>query len=166
MTKTLHKGNPMNTFGDLPVIGSKAPEFSLVKTDLSDVTNTDFPGKRIVLNIFLSLDTSTCAASVRRFNAEAAKLTDAVVICVSKDLPFAHARFCVSEGITNVVNASEFRSNNFGKSYGVMLIDGKFKGLLARSVIVIDKDGTVLHSQLVPEMSEEPDYQSALDALK
>lgn len=166
MSKVTLKGNTVNTIGDLPAVGSKAPDFSLVGTNLSDVKNTDFAGKRVVLNIFVSLDTATCAASVRRFNVEAAKHKDIAVVCISKDLPFAHGRFCAAEGIENVVSASEFRGNAFGKSYGVMLTDGPMQGLLARSVVVLDKDGTVLHSQLVPEITEEPDYQSALDSLK
>ncbi len=166
MSTVTLKGNPINTIGELPAVGTKAPEFLLVGSNLADVKNADFAGKRIVLNIFPSLDTATCAASVRRFNVEAAKLEDASVVCVSKDLPFAHGRFCTTEGIANVVSASEFRSNNFGKNYGVMITDGPLQGLMARAVVVLDKDGTVLHSQLVPEITEEPDYQIALDSLK
>ncbi len=166
MSKVTLGGNPANTIGDLPVVGSKAPDFSLVGTDLSDVKNTDFEAKRLILNIFPSLDTATCAASVRHFNVDAAKLENAVVICISKDLPFAHKRFCTTEGIANVVSASEFRGNAFGKAYGVMIVDSAFQGLLARSVVVVDKEGTVLHTQLVPEIANEPDYQSALDSLK
>jgi thioredoxin-dependent peroxiredoxin len=166
MSKVTLKGNPVSTIGDLPLVGSKAPEFSLVGTNLADVKNTDFTGKRVVLNIFPSLDTATCAASVRRFNVEASKLQDATVVCISKDLPFAHSRFCTTEGIENVVSASEFRSNAFGKNYGVMITDGPLQGLMARAVVVLDKDGTVIHSQLVPEISEEPDYESALNSLK
>ncbi len=166
MSKVTLKGNPVSTIGDLPVVGSKAPEFSLVGTNLADVKNTDFAGKRVVLNIFPSLDTATCAASVRRFNVEASILQDAAVVCISKDLPFAHSRFCTTEGIENVVSASEFRSNSFGKNYGVMITDGPLQGLMARAVVVLDKDGTVIHSQLVPEITEEPDYESALNSLK
>jgi thiol peroxidase len=166
MSKVTFKGSPVNTIGELPAVGSKAPEFLLVGTNLSDVKNSDFAGKRVVLNIFPSLDTATCAASVRRFNVEAAKLKEAAVVCVSKDLPFAHSRFCTTEGIANVVSASEFRSNNFGKNYGVMITDGPLQGLMARAVVVLDKDGIVIHSQLVPEITEEPDYQPALDSLK
>ena len=166
MSKVTLKGNPVSTIGDLPVVGSKAPEFSLVGTNLADVKNTDFTGKRVVLNIFPSLDTATCAASVRRFNVEASKLKDAAVVCISKDLPFAHSRFCTTEGIENVVSASEFRSNAFGKNYGVMITDGPLQGLMTRAVVVLDKDGTVIHSQLVPEITEEPDYESALNSLK
>ncbi len=166
MSTVTLKGNPINTIGELPAVGTKAPEFLLVGSNLADVKNADFAGKRIVLNIFPSLDTATCAASVRRFNVEAAKLEDAAVVCVSKDLPFAHGRFWTTEGIANVVSASEFRSNNFGKNYGVMITDGPLQGLMARAVVVLDKDGTVLHSQLVPEITEEPDYKIALDSLK
>ncbi len=166
MSQVTLKGSPVNTIGNLPVVGTKAPDFSLVGTNLSDVKNTDFQGKRLVLNIFPSLDTATCAASVRRFNVEAAKLTDTAVVCISKDLPFAHGRFCAAEGIENVVSASEFRGNAFAKAYGVMITDSPLQGLLARAVVVLDKDGTVLHTQLVPEITEEPDYQSALDSLK
>lgn len=160
------KGNPVNTFGELPVVGSKAPAFELVKSDLSTLKNEDLTGKKVILNIFPSLDTSVCAASVRRFNMEAAKLPGTVVVCVSKDLPFAHSRFCVTEGIENVVSASEFRSNNFGKSYGVMITDGPLRGLMARSVVVLDEQGTVIYHELVPEITQEPDYDSALANLK
>ncbi len=166
MSTVTLKGNPVNTIGELPAVGTKAPEFSLVGSNLAEVKNSDFAGKRIVLNIFPSLDTATCAASVRRFNVEAAKLQDAAVVCVSKDLPFAHGRFCTTEGISNVTTASEFRSNAFGKNFGVMITDGPLQGLMARAVVVLDKEGTVLHSQLVSEITEEPDYQSALDSLK
>jgi len=166
MSTVTLKGNPVNTIGSIPEVGVKAPEFSLVGTNLADVKNEDFAGKRMILNIFPSLDTATCAASVRRFNVEASQLADTAVVCVSKDLPFAHSRFCTAEGIANVVSASEFRSNTFGKNYGVMITDGPLQGLMARAVVVVNKDGTVLHSQLVPEITEEPDYQSALDSLK
>lgn len=166
MAKVTLKGNEFNTIGVLPEVGSKAPEFSLVKTDLSEINNSDLQGKRVILNIFPSLDTAVCATSVRKFNAEAANLNNTTVVCVSKDLPFAHGRFCSTEGITNVVPASEFRGNVFGKNYGVMLTDGPLQGLMARAVVVLDENGTVLYNQLVPEITEEPDYQSALDVLK
>lgn len=166
MSKVTLKGNEFNTIGELPVVGSKAPEFELVKTDLSEIKNSDLTGKRVILNIFPSLDTAVCASSVRKFNVEATKLENAVVVCVSKDLPFAHGRFCTTEGINNVIPASEFRSNNFGKNYGVMMVDGPLQGLMARAVVVLDENGTVLYNQLVPEITEEPDYQSALDVLK
>jgi len=166
MSKVTLKGNPVNTIGDLPAVGEKAPEFSLVGSNLAEVKSTDFSGKRVVLNIFPSLDTATCAASVRRFNVEESNRDNAAVVCVSKDLPFAHGRFCTTEGIENVISASEFRSNTFGKNYGVMITDGPLQGLMARSVVVLDQSGTVIHSQLVSEITEEPDYQSVLDALK
>jgi len=166
MSKVTLKGNEFNTIGELPVVGSKAPEFELVKTDLSEIKNSDLTGKRVILNIFPSLGTAVCASSVRKFNVVATKLENAVVVCVSKDLPFAHGRFCTTEGINNVIPASEFRSNNFGKNYGVMMVDGPLQGLMARAVVVLDENGTVLYNQLVPEITEEPDYQSALDVLK
>ena len=159
------KGNAIHTIGELPKIGSQAPEFSLVKNDLSDIISSDFKGKRVILNIFPSLDTAVCAASVRRFNLEAAKLPNTAVVCISKDLPFAHSRFCTTEGIANVVPASEFRSNNFGKAYGVMLTDGPLQGLLARAVVVLDETGRVVYNELVPEIAQEPDYEAVLAVL-
>lgn len=160
------KGNPFNTSGALPAAGKPAPPFSVTKTDLSAVGPSDFAGKRIVLNIFPSIDTDVCAASVRRFNAEASKLADTVVLCVSMDLPFALKRFCGAEGLNDVVTASDFRDGGFGRAYGVRIVDGPLAGLLARSVVVVGKDGKVLHSQLAPETAEEPDYAAALKALK
>jgi thioredoxin-dependent peroxiredoxin len=166
MSKVNFKGSPVNTIGELPVVGSEAPEFTLVGTNLGEIKNSDFSGKRLILNIFPSLDTATCAASVRRFNVEAAKLDNTAVVCISKDLPFAHSRFCAAEGIANVVSASEFRGNAFGKSYGVMLVDGPLQGLLSRAVVVLNTDGKVLYSRYAPEITQESDYQSALDSLK
>ncbi|MBK7174550.1 MAG: thiol peroxidase [Bacteroidales bacterium] len=166
MATVTFKGNPISTFGELPVVGSQAPDFDLVKNDLSDIKLGDFIGKRVVLNIFPSLDTGVCAASVRRFNVEASKLENTVVVCVSKDLPFAHTRFCTTEGIANVVSASEFRSNNFGKAFGVMMTEGPLRGLMARSVVVLDEKGKVIYNELVPEIVQEPDYESAINALK
>ncbi len=166
MATTAFKGTPVNIYGALPVNGSQAPDFELVKTDLSDLTLADLKGKKVVLNIFPSLDTAVCAASVRRFNVEAAKLPGTVVVCISKDLPFAHSRFCTTEGIQNVISASEFRSNNFGKAYGVMMTDGPLKGLMARSVVVLNEDGKVVYSELVPEITQEPDYESAVSAVR
>ncbi|HPT13529.1 MAG TPA: thiol peroxidase [Bacteroidales bacterium] len=160
------KGNPVTTIGELPAVGSIAPAFNLVKGDLSDLKSEDLAGKKVILNIFPSLDTAVCAASVRRFNVEASKLPDTKVVCISKDLPFAHSRFCTTEGIENVISASEFRSNNFGKSYGVMITDGPLRGLMARSVVVLDEKGKVMYNELVPEITQEPDYQSALASLK
>lgn len=160
------KGNPVTTIGELPAVGSIAPAFNLVKGDLSDLKSEDLAGKKVILNIFPSLDTAVCAASVRRFNVEASKLPDTKVVCISKDLPFAHSRFCTTEGIENVISASEFRSNNFGKSYGVMITDGPLRGLMARSVVVLDEKGKVMYNELVPEITQEPDYQSAFASLK
>jgi thiol peroxidase len=159
------KGNSIHTIGELPLVGSQAPDFTLVKNDLSDVSSADFKGKKVVLNIFPSLDTAVCAASVRRFNVEAAKLPNTTVVCISKDLPFAHTRFCTTEGIANVVSASEFRSNNFGKSYGVMITDGPLQGLMARSVVVLDETGKVVYNELVPEITQEPDYEAAIKSI-
>jgi thiol peroxidase len=165
MAKRLFKGNPVTTSGDLPVKGGLAPDFTLVKSDLSNLTLSEFRGKKVVLNIFISLDTSTCAASVRRFNQIAAEKPGTVVLAISKDLPFAHNRFCTTEGITNVITLSGFRDTGFGKAYGIDIMDGPMQGLYARSIVVIDEQGKVLHSQPVEEMSKEPDYDSALAAL-
>jgi thioredoxin-dependent peroxiredoxin len=165
MSTVTLKGNTINTIGELPQLGSQAPDFTLVKNDLSDVSLSTFKGKKVVLNIFPSLDTAVCAASVRRFNVEAAKLPNTAVICISKDLPFAHTRFCTTEGIANVVSASEFRSNTFGKSYGVMLTDGPLQGLLSRSVVVLDETGKVVYNELVPEITQEPDYEAAIQSI-
>ena len=160
------KGNTFNTLGAMPAVGAAAPAFSVTRTDLSNVGAADFAGKRIVLNIFPSIDTDVCAASVRRFNAEAGKLADTVVLCVSMDLPFALKRFCGAEGLDNVVTTSDFRDGNFGRAYGVRIADGPLAGLLARSVVVVGKDGKVIHSQLAPETAEEPDYAAVLKALR
>ncbi|MFH2051139.1 MAG: thiol peroxidase [bacterium] len=165
MAKFTLKGNPFNTVGDLPAVGSQAPEFTLVKTDLSTATLADFAGKTVVMNIFPSLDTDVCAASVRHFNKEASELGNAVVLCVSMDLPFAHKRFCTTEGLDNVVSASDFRDGSFGRAYGVRIADGPLAGLMARSVVVIDGQGKVKYTQLVPETVEEPDYAKALAAV-
>ncbi len=150
-------GTPMHTVGELPVAGSIAPDFSLTARDLSDISLHDFKGKRVVLNIFPSLDTDVCAASVRRFNQDVADYPDTVVLCVSKDLPFAAGRFCTVNGITNVETASAYRSD-FGTAYGVELADGPLRGLFARALVVIDKDGRVLGTSLCQETTEEPDY--------
>jgi thiol peroxidase len=162
MATTALKGNPVETIGDLPTVGDVAPDFSLATTDLEDVTRPE--GKRVVLNIFPSVDTGVCATSVRKFNELAAGLKNTEVICASEDLPFALKRFCGAEGIENVTAASAFRST-FGEDFGVTLTETGMRGLLARSVVVIDTDGTVLHSQLVPEITAEPDYDAALAAL-
>jgi len=160
------KGNPFRTTGELPAVGSPAPAFQATKSDLSPVSLAEHAGKRVVLNIFPSIDTDVCAASVRRFNAEASGLENTVVLCVSMDLPFALKRFCGAEGLNDVVTASDFRDGQFGRAYGVRIADGPLAGLLARSVVVVDADGTVLHSQLAPETVEEPDYEPALAVLR
>jgi thioredoxin-dependent peroxiredoxin len=164
MAQTHLGGNPVNTAGDLPETGQQTPSFTLTKGDLSDVTAADLAGQRVVLNIFPSVDTPTCANSVRRFNELASSLDNTTVLCVSADLPFAQGRFCGAEGLTNVSTASSFRSD-FGSTYGVQLVDGRLAGLLARAVVVLDTDGTVLHSQLVSEIAQEPDYDSAIASL-
>lgn len=166
MSEITLQGNKIHTSGSLPVNGSAAPSFELVATDLSDIKLSDFKGKKLVLNIFPSLDTSVCAASVRRFNSELNDLADTEVLCVSADLPFAHGRFCESEGLKNVKNASVFRNPSFGKDYGVTVIDGPLKGLLSRAVVVVDSDGKVVYSEQVPEIAQEPDYEKALSAVK
>ncbi|MEE9905607.1 MAG: thiol peroxidase [Chlorobium sp.] len=159
------KGNPVETCGELPAIGSEMPFFCLVKSDLSEAGPADFEGKQLVLNIFPSLDTAVCAASVRRFNHEAASFDNTVVLCISADLPFAHKRFCEVEGLNNVISLSVFRSPAFGKDFGVELVTGPLKGLLARAVIVVDNEHKVAYSELVSEIVQEPDYQAALKAL-
>ena len=164
MATTAFKGTPVNTVGDLPAQGSKAPAFTLTGSDLSEVTPETAQGKRVVLNIFPSVDTGVCAASVRKFNELAAGLDNTAVVNVSADLPFALGRFCGAEGIKNALAASTFR-DDFGQQYGVTMTDGPLRGLLARSVVVLDADGTVLHSQLVDEITTEPDYDSAIAAL-
>ncbi|MCO5323009.1 MAG: thiol peroxidase [Nocardioidaceae bacterium] len=164
MATTNFKGNPVNTVGDLPGVGASAPDFTVVSDGLSDLTSADLAGKRVVLNIFPSIDTGVCAASVRKFNELAAGLDNTVVLNVSQDLPFAQARFCGAEGIENARVGSGFRSE-FGKDYGVLMTDGPMRGLLARSVVVTDESGKVIHSQLVPEIVEEPDYDAAVAAL-
>ncbi|HSW38704.1 MAG TPA: thiol peroxidase [Acidobacteriota bacterium] len=166
MAQITFKGNPANTIGSLPAPGSKAPGFALVKSDLSTVTLGEFTGRKVILNIFPSIDTSVCAVSVRRFNIEAAGLEDTSVLCVSRDLPFAQSRFCAAEGISNVTTLSEFRDSKFSDAYGVRIGDGPLAGLLARAVVVIDKQGRVAYTEQVPEITSEPDYAKALAAVK
>lgn len=166
MAKITFKGNPVATVGDLPKPGAQAPDFTLVKTDLSDVSRKDVAGKKVVLNIFPSIDTSVCATSVRRFNQLAGDLPNTVVLCVSKDLPFAHKRFCGAEGIVGVQAVSSFRGPDFGRDYGVTMRDGPLAGLFARAVVVLDGTGKVLHSELVPEIAQEPNYDLALAAAR
>ncbi len=158
-------GKPCHTFGSLPAIGEKAPCFTLVDKDLNEVSCADFKGKRIVMNIFPSLDTPVCAASIRRFNTEASALDNTVVLCISMDLPFAEQRFCLTEGTTNVLLTSAFRSQTFAHRYGLEIIDGKMAGLLARAVIILDEQRKVIYTELVNDMQNEPDYAAALAAL-
>ena len=165
MAETAFKGNPVHTSGDLPAVGDAAPAFTLTGGDLGAVSSESLAGGRVVLNIFPSIDTPVCAASVRAFNQRAAGLEDTTVVCVSADLPFATSRFCGAEGIEDVTTGSSFRSPEFGDDYGVGVSGGALAGLLARAVVVIDSDGTVLHSQLVPEITDEPDYDAAIAAL-
>jgi len=167
MAKITLKGSPVNTIGNLPAVGSKAPCFKLTATDLSEKSLSDFKGSKLVLNIFPSLDTPTCAASVRRFNQLATELNGTKVLAISKDLPFAHGRFCTSEGIENVTNLSGFKcSSTFGKDYGVEIVDGPLAELYSRAVVVIDEDGKVIYTQQVPEIVDEPNYDEVLTALK
>ena len=165
MAKTSFGGTPVNTVGDLPAPGKSLPTFSLTAGNLQEFGNADLAGKRIVFNIFPSVDTPTCATSVRTFNQLASSLDNTVVYCVSADLPFAQGRFCGSEGLTNVSNASSFRTD-FGTAFGVGLNEGAFSGLLARAVIVVDENGTVLHTELVSDIANEPNYEAAINALK
>jgi len=165
MAQVTLKGNPFNTVGALPTVGSQAPAFTLTAKDLSEVSAETYKGKRIVLNIFPSIDTPTCATSVRKFNAQANDAANTVVLCVSQDLPFATGRFCGAEGLDKVITASAFRNPGFGTAYGVTLTDGPLRGLLARSVVVLDEAGKVVHAELVPEIANEPDYAAALKVL-
>jgi thiol peroxidase len=165
MAQITHRGNPIHTSGELPKVGAQAPAFSLTRTDLSEVTGQTYPGQRLVLNIFPSIDTPTCATSVRKFNAQASQAANTVVLCISADLPFAASRFCSAEGLDKVVPASSFRSPDFGTAFGLTLTDGVLRGLLARAVVVLDATGKVLHTELVPEIAQEPDYAAALAVL-
>ncbi len=164
MAQVTLRGNPFNTSGELPAVGSSAPSFSLVGSDLSEISSGDLAGKKVVLNIFPSIDTPTCAQSVRQFNEKAAGLDDTVVLCVSEDLPFAAGRFCGAEGIENVKTGSGFRSD-FAEQYGVRLTEGPLAGVMARAVVVVDENGDVAYTQLVGEIADEPDYDAALAAL-
>lgn len=163
-TTTLH-GNPVRVDGTLPVPGDTAPAFALVRNDLSDATLASFGSQRKILNIFPSVDTPTCATSVRQFNARASGLDNTVVLCISADLPFAQARFCGAEGLDRVINLSTLRGREFLRDYGVAIADGPLAGLAARAVVVLDGDNRVLHSELVSEIANEPDYAAALTVL-
>ncbi len=164
MAITHIKGTAINTCGDLPKVGDKAPAVTLVAGDLSTIALDQFAGKRLILNIFPSIDTGVCQASVRHFNEDAAKLDNAAVLCVSRDLPFAMGRFCGAEGIENVSVGSDFR-HTFGEQFGVTMVEGPLAGLLARSVVVLDADGAVTYSELVDELTSEPNYEAALASL-
>ncbi len=166
MARISLQGNPINTIGELPKVGTQAPDFKLVAKDLSEKTLNDYKGKKLVLNIFPSLDTGTCAASVRRFNAEAAKMNNTVVLCISKDLPFAQARFCGAEGLDNVETLSDFRYGSFGKDYQLDIADGPLAALMSRAVVVVDEEGKVIYTEQVPEIVNEPNYEKAIESLK
>lgn len=158
-------GNPIHTNGELPAVGSKAIDFNMVKTDLGTATLADFAGSKVVLNIFPSIDTGTCAASVRKFNEKASALANTKVLCISRDLPFAQKRFCGAEGLENVINLSDFKEGSFGKNYGLEITDGPLAGLHSRVVIVLDENGTILHAEQVKEIADEPNYDAALAVL-
>lgn len=158
-------GNEIHTAGELPAVGSAAPGFTLTSTKLGNLSLSDYQGKRVVLNIFPSIDTGVCALSTRRFNEEAQSLENTVILCVSKDLPFAHARFCGAEGLENVVPASEFRDNKFSSDYGVTITDGPMAGLMSRAVVVLDESGKVVYTEQVPEIGQEPNYAAAIESL-
>ncbi|GGF72685.1 thiol peroxidase [Wenyingzhuangia marina] len=158
------KSNPITTIGNLPVIGTKAPNFTLRNTDLSEVSLSDFEGQNLILNIFPSVDTGTCAMSVRTFNKQASELENTKVLCISRDLPFAHARFCGAEGIENVLSLSDI-SGKFGKDYEVTFANGPLEGLLSRSIVVINTQGEVTYTEQVSETTSEPNYEAALAAL-
>jgi thiol peroxidase len=166
MATVTFKGQEVRTSGELPVVGTKAPDFTLTKNDLTDTTLADYAGKRIVMNIFPSLDTSVCAMSVRRFNEDAASLRNTVVLCVSEDLPFAQSRFCGAEEIENVTTLSAYRYRAFANNYGVRILYGPLKSVMARAVVVIDQMGRVIYTEQVPEISQEPDYEAALAMLR
>lgn len=158
-------GNAINTSGELPKVGTKAPEFQLVKNDLSIASLEDFAGSKLVLNIFPSIDTGTCATSVRTFNAKASALENTKVLCISRDLPFAQKRFCGAEGLENVINLSDFKTGSFGKDYGLEITDSVLAGLHSRVIIVLDENGTVKYTEQVPEIADEPNYELALASL-
>lgn len=158
-------GNPIQTSGELPKLGTKTPDFALVKNDLSTVTLADFAGSRLVLNIFPSIDTGTCATSVRKFNEKASQLQNTKVLCISRDLPFAQKRFCGAEGIENAMSLSDFKTGRFGKDYGLEMIDGALNGLHSRVVIILNESGIVLYAEQVAEIADEPNYEKALAVL-
>ncbi len=166
MAQITFKGNPVNISGSLPKVGTPAPDFKVVKADLSPITLSELKGKKIILNIFPSIDTPVCANSVRRFNVEAAKLNNTAVLCISRDLPFAQKRFCAAEGIANVMVGSEYRDSSFSDAYGIRIISGPLEGLFSRAIVVIDEQGKVIFAENAPEISEEPNYEKALAAVR
>ena len=166
MATITFKGGPVQTSGSLPAVGSQAPDFCLTGADLADVSLANYAGKRVVLNIFPSVDTGTCAASVRQFNKIVGEMSNTVVLCISVDLPFALARFCGAEGLNNVVTLSELRARKFGEDYGLRIIDGPLAGLFSRCVVVLDEAGKVIYTEQVPEITQEPDYAPVVALLK
>ncbi len=166
MATITFKGSPIHTQGELPNVGAKAPDFKLTGSDLSEKSLSDFKGKNVVLNIFPSVDTGICAASVRHFNQSASGLDNTVVLCISKDLPFAQGRFCAAEGLENVVTLSEYKNSNFSNDYQIKMTDGPLEGLMSRAVVVIGTDGNVKYTEQVTEIAQEPDYENALASLK
>ena len=166
MAKITHKGNPITTNGELPKVGAKAPDFKLTPGDLKDVSLADYKGKRKVMNIVPSLDTPTCATSTRKFNEKAGQMPNTVVLVISADLPFAMKRFCTTEGLQNVVSLSMIRGKSFAKTYGVLIEDGPLAGVTARAVVVLDENDKVVHTELVPEIGQEPNYDAALASAK
>jgi len=166
MAQITFKGNPIHTNGDLPKVGSKAPSFQLTAADLSTKSLEDFAGKFVVLNIFPSIDTGICAQSVRTFNQELANLENTVVLCISKDLPFAQSRFCGAEGLNDVITLADFKSEDFANAYGIKMVEGPLAGLLGRAVVVVSPEGEVIYTELVPEIAQEPAYEGAVKAIK
>jgi thiol peroxidase len=165
MAKITHGGKPVNTSGNLPKVGSNAPDFNLVKSDLTNLKLSELKGKKVLLSIFPSQETGICSAAIRKFNQLAAGKENVIVLGISKDLPFAHKHFCESEGITNVVTLSGYRDQEFGKAYGVDTLDGPFAGLYARSIVIVDEKGKVIYTEQVPETAQEPNYEAALAVL-
>ena len=165
MAQVTLKGTPVKTSGELPAVGAAAPDFTLTKMDLSGLSLSGLKGKRVVLNIFPSIDTATCAQSVRDFNKRANEVSNSAILCISADLPFAQKRFCGAEGLEQVIPLSDFRNKQFGGDYGVTILDGALRGLLARAVVVLDENGKVIYTELVSEIANEPDYSAALKAL-
>lgn len=156
------EGNPIHTAGELPAKGKQAPDFCLTNKDMGDTRLADFAGKKIIMNVFVSIDTGICADSTRRFNEEVSKMDNTVALCISADLPFALARYCGAEGLDNVITLSAFRSPEFGKSYGLGITDGPIRGLMSRAIIIIDESGKVIYTQQVPEIAQDPDFEDAL----